>query len=83
MFYFFAFKCTDSNYFTTLHLGDHLAIDLFQDSRCDFTGQCGTRARQIGKCILLCRVNTDLHSLAYVPICQFLPMHAHKMATLN
>ncbi len=24
--------------------------------------------RDRGKCILLCRVNTDLHSLAYAPI---------------
>ncbi len=40
-----------------------MAIDLFQDSRCEFTGQCGTCARQIGKYILLCRVNTDLHSI--------------------
>ncbi len=65
---FFSLKCTDSNYFTTLRYCDHLAIDLFQDSRCDFTGQCGTRARQIGKFILLCRVNIYLHSLAYAPI---------------
>ncbi len=63
-------------------LGWHLAIDLFQDSRCDFSWTMRDTC-EIGKFILLCCVNTDLHSLAYAPIyvsCRCMPT---LMATLN